>query len=64
MTRVKGGKKTRRRHRKVLKLAKGYWQSRSKLYKKAKKLRFTRVNTRTLEEKIKNGIFESFGLSD
>lgn len=36
MARVKGGKKTRRRHKKVLKLAKGYWQSRSKLFKKAK----------------------------
>lgn len=36
MVRVKAGTKTRRRHKKVLKQAKGYWQSRSKQYKKAK----------------------------
>lgn len=36
MVRVKGGKTTRRKHKKVLKQAKGYWQSRSKQIKKAK----------------------------
>lgn len=36
MTRVKGGVVTRRRHKKVLKQAKGYYGARSKLYKKAK----------------------------
>ncbi|MBI2051740.1 50S ribosomal protein L20 [Candidatus Roizmanbacteria bacterium] len=36
MTRVKGGPKRKRRHKKVLKLAKGYWMSRSKQFKKAK----------------------------
>lgn len=36
MARVKGGVKTKRRHKKVLKLAKGYWMSRSKQFKKAK----------------------------
>lgn len=36
MTRVKSGVTTHRRHKKVLKLAKGYWMSRSKQYKKAK----------------------------
>jgi len=35
MTRVKGGPKTRRRHKKILKATKGYWGSRSKLYKSA-----------------------------
>ena len=34
--RVKAGTKTKRRHKKVLKLAKGYWMSRSKQFKKAK----------------------------
>lgn len=33
--RVKSGTRTKRRHKKVLKLAKGYWQTRSKLFKKA-----------------------------
>lgn len=36
MARVKGGTTTKRKHKKVLKLAKGYWQSRSKQIKKAK----------------------------
>jgi large subunit ribosomal protein L20 len=36
MVRVKGGLVTNRKHKKVLKLAKGYWQSRSKQIKKAK----------------------------
>lgn len=33
MARVKGGVKTRARHKKVLKLAKGYFGSKSKLYR-------------------------------
>ena len=36
MARVKGGMTTRRKHKKVLKLANGYWMSRSKQIKKAK----------------------------
>ena len=36
MVRVKSGRTTKRRHKKVLKQAKGYWQSRSKQFKKAK----------------------------
>ena len=36
MTRVKGGMTTRRKHKKVLKLAKGYWMTRHKQIKKAK----------------------------
>jgi large subunit ribosomal protein L20 len=36
MVRVKGGIVTKRRHNKILDLAKGYWMSRSKQYKKAK----------------------------
>lgn len=34
--RVKSGVRTRTRHKKVLKQAKGYWMSRSKQFKKAK----------------------------
>ncbi|CAN5243548.1 50S ribosomal protein L20 [soil metagenome] len=36
MARVKAGTTTNRRHKKVLDLAKGYWMSRSKQFKKAK----------------------------
>lgn len=36
MARVKGGTTTRQKHKKVLKLAKGYWMTRSKQIKKAK----------------------------
>ncbi|MEK7071016.1 MAG: 50S ribosomal protein L20 [Patescibacteria group bacterium] len=34
--RIKAGTTTKNRHKKVLKLAKGYWMSRSKQFKKAK----------------------------
>ncbi|PIY68820.1 50S ribosomal protein L20 [Candidatus Roizmanbacteria bacterium CG_4_10_14_0_8_um_filter_39_9] len=36
MVRVKGGVHTRRKHNKVLGLAKGYWMTRHKQFKKAK----------------------------
>ncbi len=36
MVRIKSGFKTRRKHKKVLKLAKGYWMTRHKQFKKAK----------------------------
>jgi len=36
MVRIKGGVTARRKHKKVLKLAKGYWMSRHKQFKKAK----------------------------
>jgi large subunit ribosomal protein L20 len=36
MVRIKGGTTTKRRHKKVLNLAKGYWMTRSKQFKKAK----------------------------
>lgn len=36
MPRAKGGFKTRRRHKKFLKLAKGYWGTRNRLYKIAR----------------------------
>ncbi len=35
MVRVKGGMVTRRKHKKILKLAKGYWMTRHKQIKKA-----------------------------
>ena len=35
MARIKGAVNTRRRHKKVLKLAKGYWGAKSKLFRTA-----------------------------
>ncbi len=36
MPRTKGGVKTRRRHKKLLKLTKGYWGQRKNIYRRAK----------------------------
>lgn len=36
MVRIKGGVRTRAKHKKILKLAKGYWMTRHKQFKKAK----------------------------
>lgn len=36
MVRIKSGRQTKRKHKKVLKLAKGYWMTRHKQFKKAK----------------------------
>ncbi|MFA6016507.1 MAG: 50S ribosomal protein L20 [Patescibacteria group bacterium] len=36
MVRIKGGVKTRAKHKKVLKMAKGFWMTRHKQFKKAK----------------------------
>ncbi|MCX6731941.1 MAG: 50S ribosomal protein L20 [Candidatus Roizmanbacteria bacterium] len=36
MVRVKGGVHTRRKHKKVLEMAKGFWMTRHKQFKKAK----------------------------
>jgi len=36
MVRIKGGVRTHRRHKKVLKMAKGFWMTRHKQFKKAK----------------------------
>lgn len=36
MSRTKGGYKTRRRHKKLLKLAKGYWGQRKNVFRRAK----------------------------
>ena len=36
MVRIKGGVRTRAKHKKVLKMAKGFWMTRHKQFKKAK----------------------------
>ncbi len=39
MTRVKGGTVTRRRHKRILRLARGYYGTRSKLFRRANEAR-------------------------
>ncbi len=51
MARIKGAVTTRRRHKKILKLAKGYWGGKSKLFRTAneavmKSLRYAYVGRR------------------
>lgn len=51
MARIKGAVNTRRRHKKILKLAKGYWGAKSKLFRTAneavmKSLRYAYVGRR------------------
>lgn len=38
MARIKSGKTTRRRHKKILKLAKGFWGSRHRLFRPANEM--------------------------
>ncbi len=75
MVRVKGGVHTRRKHNKVLKLAKGYWMTRHKQFKKAKEAvlhagqyaydgrKINKRNFRTLWIIRMNAALRSFGLS-
>ena len=51
MARIKGAVTTRRKHKKILKLAKGYWGAKSKLFKTAneqvmKSLRYAYIGRR------------------
>ena len=48
MARIKGALATRKRRNKTLKLAKGYWGGKSKLFKTAKEA--VRIHQQTLEE--------------
>jgi large subunit ribosomal protein L20 len=45
MVRVKGGLTTKRKHKKVLKLARGYWMTRSKQIGKIKDRSFERSSS-------------------
>ena len=47
MARIKGALATRKRRNKTLKLAKGYWGGKSRLFKTARKLSGSQVSTLT-----------------
>ena len=49
MARVKGAMMTRKRRNKVLKLAKGYWGSKSKHFKMANPVSYTHLTLPTTE---------------
>ena len=48
MARIKGALATRKRRKKILKLAKGYWGSKSKHFKMAKPVSYTHLPGRLL----------------
>ena len=59
MARVKGGVATKKRHKKVLKRAKGYWGGRHRLYSSAtdtvnRALRYAYRDRRTLKRRMRS----------
>ena len=61
MARVKGAMMTRKRRNKTLKLAKGYWGAKSKLFKTAKEAVFKSGQKAYVGRKAKNVISEDCG---
>lgn len=57
MSRVKGGMRTRARHKKVLKLAKGYFGAKSKLYRIANQAVMKSLNYAFAHRKLKKRDF-------
>jgi large subunit ribosomal protein L20 len=57
MARVKNGKVTRRRHKKILKLAKGYWGSRHRLFRPANEMVMKALNAAIAGRKQKKRNF-------
>lgn len=57
MARVKGGMRTRARHRKILKLAKGYFGAKSKLYRTANQQVMKSLNYAFRDRKQKKRAF-------
>ena len=63
MARVKGAVTTRRRRNKVLKLAKGYWGSKSKHFKMAKQAVMKSGNYAFADRKMKKRDFRSLWIT-
>ncbi len=63
MARVKGAMMTRKRRKKVLKLAKGYWGSKSKHFKMAKQAVMKSGNYAFAERKMKKRDFRSLWIT-
>ena len=64
MARIKGAMMTRKRRNKVLKLAKGYYGSKSKLFKTAKQAVMKSGNYAYIGRKQKREISVVFGLQE
>jgi large subunit ribosomal protein L20 len=63
MPRVKTGPVTRRRKKKVLKSAKGYWGSRSKVYRRAKETLIRALSFQTRDRKNKKRDFRALWIT-
>lgn len=63
MARVKGAKTTRRRHKKVLKLAKGYRGSRSRLFKTANEAVMKALSHAYIGRKLKKRDFRQLWIA-
>jgi len=59
MARVKGAMRTRKRHRKMLKLAKGYFGAKSKLFKMAKQAVMKSLNYAYNDRRLKKRDFRT-----
>jgi len=63
MARVKGAMRTRKRHRKMLKLAKGYFGAKSKLFKMAKQAVMKSLNYAYNDRRLKKRDFRSLWIA-
>ena len=63
MARVKGAMRTRTRHRKMLKLAKGYFGAKSKLFKMAKQAVMKSLNYAYNDRRLKKRDFRSLWIA-
>jgi large subunit ribosomal protein L20 len=63
MSRVKGGMRTRARHKKVLKLAKGYFGAKSKLYRIANQAVMKSLNYAFAHRKLKKRDFRKLWIT-
>lgn len=63
MARVKGAMRTRKRHRKMLKLAKGYFGAKSKLFKMAKQAVMKSLNYAYNDRRLKKRDFRTLWIA-
>ncbi|MBE0068874.1 MAG: large subunit ribosomal protein [Thermoanaerobacterium sp.] len=63
MSRVKSGKVTRRRHKKILKLAKGYYGARSKLFRVANQAVMKSLNYAYIGRKLRKRDFRKLWIA-
>jgi len=63
MARVKGAMTTRRRHNKILKLAKGYWGAKSKLFRVANQAVMKSLKYAYISRRLKKRDFRSLWIT-